>query len=152
MADITHRVGMKAPVSKVYAALSTVEGVAGWWTTHTSGSSRVGGTIEVRFHSTDGKEIGSMKMQVTALDPNKTVHWRVQAGPEEWVGTDVVFTLYQDGDYTIVLFAHKNWREVNEFTSHCSMKWATFMLSLRELAEAGTGHPSPNDVKIDNWN
>ena len=25
MADITHRVGMKAPVSKVYAALSTVE-------------------------------------------------------------------------------------------------------------------------------
>jgi len=34
MADITHRVGMKAPVSKVYAALSTVEGVAGWWTTH----------------------------------------------------------------------------------------------------------------------
>jgi hypothetical protein len=93
-----------------------------------------------------------MKMQVTALDPNKTVHWRVQAGPEEWVGTDVVFTLYQDGDYTIVLFAHKNWREVNEFTSHCSMKWATFMLSLRELAEAGKGKPSPNDVKIDNWN
>ena len=93
-----------------------------------------------------------MRVEVTALDPNKKVHWRVQAGPEEWVGTDVVFTLYQDGDYTIVLFAHKNWREVNEFTSHCSMKWATFMLSLRELAEAGTGHPSPNDVKIDNWN
>jgi uncharacterized protein YndB with AHSA1/START domain len=152
MTDISHRVGMKAPVSKVYAALSTIEGVSGWWTKHTSGSSRVGGTIEVRFHSTEGKEIGSMKMEVIALDPNKKVHWRVQAGPEEWVGTDVVFTLYQDGDYTIVLFAHKNWREVNEFTSHCSMKWATFMLSLRELAEAGTGHPSPNDVKIDNWN
>jgi hypothetical protein len=32
------------------------------------------------------------------------------------------------------------------------MKWATFMLSLRELAEAGKGKPSPNDVKIDNWN
>ena len=32
MADIIHRVGIKAPISKVYAALSTVEGVAGWWT------------------------------------------------------------------------------------------------------------------------
>ena len=29
MVDIIHRVGIKASVSKVYAALSTVEGVAG---------------------------------------------------------------------------------------------------------------------------
>ena len=28
MVDIIHRVGIKAPLSKVYAALSTVEGVA----------------------------------------------------------------------------------------------------------------------------
>jgi hypothetical protein len=29
MVDVIHRIGTKAPVSKVYAALSTVEGVAG---------------------------------------------------------------------------------------------------------------------------
>lgn len=28
MADIIHRVGIKAPISKVYAVLATVEGVA----------------------------------------------------------------------------------------------------------------------------
>jgi hypothetical protein len=32
------------------------------------------------------------------------------------------------------------------------MKWATFLLSLRELVETGTGRPSPDDLKIDNWN
>ncbi len=32
------------------------------------------------------------------------------------------------------------------------MKWATFMLSLREHVETGTGRPSPVDLKIDNWN
>ena len=32
MADIIHRIGIKSPISKVYAAISTVEGVAGWWT------------------------------------------------------------------------------------------------------------------------
>ena len=59
MADITHRVGIKAPSFQgLRSAIQTVEGVACWWQTHTSGSSRVGGTIEVRFHSTDGKEIG----------------------------------------------------------------------------------------------
>jgi len=152
MVDIIHRVGIKAPVSKVYAALSTVEGVAGWWTRETSGSSKIGGTIGVRFHSAEGKEIGRMDMEVVALESNKQVQWRVTAGPEEWVGTEVVFNLSQDGDYTIVLFGHKHWREASEFTSHCSMKWATFMLSLKELVETGKGKPSPDDVKIDNWN
>jgi uncharacterized protein YndB with AHSA1/START domain len=152
MADITHRVGIKAPLSEVYAAVSTVEGVAGWWTQQTSGSSKVGGTIGVRFHSPDGKEIGSMKMEVLTLDPNKKVQWRVISGPEEWVGTDVVFNLSQHGEYTIVLFGHKTWREANEFMAHCSMKWAIFMLSLKELVETGKGRPSPNDIKIDDWN
>lgn len=152
MPDINHRVGIKAPVSKVYAALSTVEGVAGWWTQQTSGSSKVGGTIGVRFHSPDGKEIGAMKMEVGALEPNKKVQWRFTSGPEEWVGTEVVYDLHQDGDYTIVLFGHKHWRESDEFMSHCSMKWATFLLSLRELVETGNGRPAPHDIKIDNWN
>ncbi|BFU93354.1 MAG: Activator of Hsp90 ATPase 1 family protein [Nitrospira sp.] len=152
MVDIMHRVGIKAPVAKVYAALSTVDGVTGWWTKHTSGSSKIGGTIEVCFHSTDGKEIGSMVMEVTALDADKTVRWRVASGPEEWMGTDVIFNLSQEGEYTIVLFAHKNWREASAFTSHCSMKWATFLLSLRDLVETGKGKPSPHDIKIDNWN
>ncbi len=114
MADIIHRVGIKAPLSKVYAALSTVEGIAGWWTQHTSGASKVGEKIGVRFHAADGKEIGSMNMEVKALDPNKKVHWCVTSGPEEWVGTDVIFTLSQQGEYTIVLFGHKNWRDANE--------------------------------------
>lgn len=152
MVDIIHRVGIKAPISKVYEALSTVEGVAAWWTKETSGSSKIGGTIGVRFLTLDGKQIGGMDMEVLALEPNKEVHWRVKAGPEEWIGTDVIFNLYQDGEYTIVLFAHKNWREAVEFTAHCSMKWAIFMLSLKELVETGKGKPSPNDIKIDNWN
>ena len=33
---------MKVPVSKVYAALSTVEGVAGWWTEAVLDSGRKG--------------------------------------------------------------------------------------------------------------
>ena len=45
MADIIHRVGIKAPPSKVYAALSTIEGAAGWWTTETTGDSESSGNI-----------------------------------------------------------------------------------------------------------
>ena len=149
MADIIHRVGIKAPISKVYAAVSTAEGVAGWWTKETTGA---GNEIDVRFRSPGGKEIGAMTMEVLAREPDKKVHWRFRQGPEEWIGTDAIFDLYQDGDYTILLFGHRNWREPVEFMAHCSMKWATFMLSLKELVETGRGSPSPNDIKIDNWN
>lgn len=152
MVQITHRVGIKAPISKVYAALSTVEGVAAWWTKKTTGVSKSGEKINVRFISPGGKEIGNMDIKVMELDPDKKVHWRFTSGPEEWIGTDVIFNLSQVDEYTIVLFSHKNWRELVEFTAHCSMKWATFMLSLKDLVETGSGKPSPEDVKIDNWN
>ncbi len=152
MVNIIHRVGIKAPLQEVYDAVSTIEGIAGWWTEDTSGTSQVGKTIVVRFHSADGKEIGSMNMEVTGLEPGKKVSWKFTAGPEEWIGTEATFDLQQEGDYTIIIFGHRNWRDQVEFTAHCSMKWGIFMLSLKELVEKGKGRPSPNDIKIDNWN
>lgn len=152
MIDIIHRVGIKAPPANVYAALSTVEGLAGWWTQDTRGASGPGGSIDFAFNTPGGERIGGMTMEVTALEPDTAVRWRCTAGPEEWIGTDVTFDLSQDGDYTIVRFGHRNWREAVEFTEHCSMKWAVFMLSLKDLVETGKGRPSPRDIKIDNWN
>ena len=152
MVDIIHKVGIKAPVSKVYAALSTVDGIAGWWTRETTGESRPGGKIRFRFHSPSGDELGSVDAEVLELVPNERVRWRVKSGPAEWVGTDVTFELSRSGDLTLVLFGHRNWREAVEFTAHCSMKWATFLLSLKELVETGQGRPSPDDLKIDDWN
>src|SRR5262245_46112775 len=151
MVDIIHRVGIKAPIAKVYAALATIEGVAGWWTKETTGVSKPGGNIEFNFSTPSGERIGGFSMQVAAPHPNKEVHWRCTSGPEEWIGTDVTFKLSQDGDYAIVRFGHRNWREAGEFTEHCSTKWATFMLSLKDLVETGQGKPAPNDVKISNW-
>jgi len=91
-------------------------------------------------------------MEVQELNKNKDVRWRCVEGPEEWVGTDITFQLSEQDNQTIVLFGHRNWREAVEATAHCSMKWATFLLSLREYVETGKGKPSPHDLKIDNWN
>jgi len=150
MVDIIHKIGIKAPLSKVYEAVSTPKGVAGWWTRETTG--RAGGAMTSVFHSPDGKEIGRMDFDLLKAEPGKKVQWRFTAGPEEWVGTDLTFELSRDGDQTLIVFGHRNWREAVEFMAHCSMKWATFLLSLREFVETGKGRPSPDDLKIDNWN
>jgi uncharacterized protein YndB with AHSA1/START domain len=153
--DIVHRIGIKAPAAKVYGALATVDGLAGWWTEDTSGSSKPGGHVAFRFRSAAGDEIGGFGMDVLELTPQHKVHWRVNDGPAEWVGTEIEFLLSQQDGYTIVMFGHRRWRGEREgeaeFMAHCSTKWATFLLSLRELVETGQGQPSPNDLKISNW-
>lgn len=150
MFDILHRVGIRAPASDVYAALATPEGIAGWWTTQTTGDRQVGGRLNFRF-TADGVEIGAFDMKIIQLEPGARVAWQVLAGPAEWLDTTISFTLRQEKDFTIVLFRHEGWREPVEFMYHCSTKWAVFLMSLKALVEEGKGRPSPADVRVGDW-
>ena len=144
--DILHRIGIEdASPDKVYNALTTVDGLAGWWTRDTRGTVDVGDVLEFRFPP------GGFDMEVVALDPPTQVRWRVTDGPQEWIGTTVEWDLRQDGAYTIVLFAHRGWADEVELMHHCSTKWASYLLSLKALIETGTGAPSPDDVQISDW-
>jgi uncharacterized protein YndB with AHSA1/START domain len=151
MVDILHRVGIKSSLNETYQALATRQGVAGWWTEDVQGQSRAGETLGFRF-STDGREIGRFETKVLELRPNELVRWQVTDGPAEWIGTHISFELKKEGEYAIVLFRHQGWKEPVEFMHHCSTKWATFLMSLKALVETGQGTPSPQDIKIDNWN
>lgn len=152
MVDITHRIGIKSPATQVYKALTSLEGLGHWWTEEVTGDgNKVGGKIEFTFRTRTGELRGTIVMEVKALTPQKEVRWRCIEGPAEWIGTDINFQLIQQDNQTTVLFGHRNWREEVEFTSHCSMKWATFLLSLREYVETGKGKPAPDDLAIDNW-
>lgn len=152
MFHIAHRLGVKAPIDRTYLALTTLAGVCGWWTEDATGSAALNGELQLKFKDPGGDVKGSMIFQVAAQALDQHVRWTCKEGPPEWVGTDVVFDLKTEGDHTIVLFSHRNWREDVEFMSHCSLKWAVFLLSLRALVETGVGKPSPRDLKIDNWN
>ena len=148
MVDILHRVGVQSPTpEKVYDALTTVDGLAGWWTDDTHGSAaEVGGVVEFRF-----PPVGGFDMEVLEARPSEKVSWRVVDGPAEWIGTTIDWRLSRSGDHTIVLFSHAGWAEPGEFLSHCSTKWASYLLSLKALVETGAGAPSPGDVRISDW-
>jgi uncharacterized protein YndB with AHSA1/START domain len=150
MADILHRVGIRSSSDEVYKALTTRQGLAGWWTDDTQGESKLGELLKFRF-SADGKEIGGFDMKVLELLPARRVLWQVVGGPEEWIGTKISWELKQEGEYSIVLFKHLDWKEPVEFMHHCSTKWAIFLMSLKSLVETGKGAPSPHDVRIGNW-
>jgi uncharacterized protein YndB with AHSA1/START domain len=149
MVDILHRVGIVAPIDDVFAALTTIDGLAGWWTEDTSGDAGVDGVIKFRFK--DAPPPGGFDMLVLETEPGQRVEWEVVGGADEWVGTRIRFDLKEEDGFTIVLFSHLDWREPVEFMHHCSTKWATFLMSLKKLVETGQGEAAPNDVKISNW-
>jgi uncharacterized protein YndB with AHSA1/START domain len=144
MAEIHHRIGIASPAADVYRALTTNEGLAGWWTGDTRGAGPVGAVIELRFNG------GGPDFEVTELQPDKLVAWRHTGNiPEEWMGTEVTFQLEQGSEQTIVKFCHSDWHEASDFMGHCSTKWAVFLLSLKQLLETGAGKPFPDDIQID---
>jgi uncharacterized protein YndB with AHSA1/START domain len=146
MVDILHRIGAKGTSSdRVYEAITTLDGLAAWWTQDTTGGTDVGEVIAFRFPQ------GGFDMRVAELVPGRRVLWEVVDGPPEWVGTTVSWDLHEQDGWTIVLFAHAGWSEPVEFMHHCSTKWATFLMSLKGLVESGAGAPAPRDVEISDW-
>ncbi len=138
MPDILHRVGIKSTPQKVFKALSTIDGLSHWWIVGTEGNPKQGGIIDFEF----------AKMRVMESKPNKVVKWKCVNGPKEWVGTDLTFELKAKKDETFVLFTHANWNKSDQFMRHCSTKWATFLLSLKNWVEREEGRPAPYDIQI----
>ncbi len=138
MPDILHRVGIAARPEHVFGALTNLSGLRGWWISTATGEPSAGGEVDFGFCT----------MEVLAAEPNQLVHWRCVRGPEEWVGTEVNFRLREEAGQTVVLFKHANWKEPVEFMHHCSTKWGTFLISLRDSLESSGGRPAPFDLKI----
>ncbi|MBY0314785.1 MAG: SRPBCC domain-containing protein [Bdellovibrionales bacterium] len=152
MPNIIHRVGIKSELNHVFQAISSIEGLSHWWTKNTKGVSEENGEIVFTFKEDSGVVLGEMKMKVVQRLPNERMEWICLAGPEDWVGTSFTFDLKKENEFTILNFGHRNWAQETESMAHCNMKWGTFLLSLKNYVETGKGRPSPEDIKIDNWN
>jgi uncharacterized protein YndB with AHSA1/START domain len=143
MANICLSIGTRASASTLLNALTTVDGLKAWWTSGTSGNPAQGGTIEFRFGGN-----GGFDMRVVKSDDTQ-VQWECVSGPEDWLGTRLEFEIQKSDTQNKLMFRHAGWRSENPHFHHCSTKWATFLLSLRDLVESGQGRPFPNDVKIE---
>jgi uncharacterized protein YndB with AHSA1/START domain len=142
MSEILHKIKVNAPKASVYRALSNLEGLSSWWTSTTSGGSAPGETLLFRFGEHE------VRMRVEELEADKRVAWECTDPTGEWAGTKLTFELSEEAGRTTLMFGHRAWREATPFLAHCSMKWATFLLSLREYAETGTGKPYPLDIAV----
>ena len=66
MVDILHRVGIEAPIAKVYKTLTTLEGNRAWWDSTATGDAAGGGTLTFFKHD----------FQVVEATPDQRVRWK----------------------------------------------------------------------------
>ncbi|HUN36347.1 MAG TPA: SRPBCC family protein [Trebonia sp.] len=132
-ADLT----ISAPLDAVFVAVSSVEGLSGWWTTAASGSPEPGG--ELRFAFRDGVAVMRVEDRTPTLE-----RWTClgHSGQPEWAGTTVTFRLTETSRATTRLqFTHGGLRPELDCYGHCSAGWNYLMSSLAAYAETGTGSP-----------
>lgn len=130
----------------VFKALTTPQGIAGWWTTDSHMTSGQGGELVVRFGNT------FKKFRVTHLEPGRQVTWScldayldvpgIITKPREWIGTTIVFELQSDGQaVTLLQMEHKGLTPAVECHDLCAQGWGQFLGSLKAYCETGKGSP-----------
>jgi uncharacterized protein YndB with AHSA1/START domain len=132
--SINHLFHINASREKVFEALSTIEGLANWWTTQTSGDPALGGTLEFRFG-----QMGGPDMKITELKPGEKLSWECLGSPHGWVGHRLHFNLDENEGKTRVRFSHDGWTQQDDFHAICNFSWARYMESLRQYCQTGKG-------------
>ena len=80
-------------------------------------------------------------MEVTTIEENILVEWKVKQGDEQWVETIIRFEIIPQEAGVHLRFAHKEWRAQTDFLGHCSFQWGKYLMSLKKLLETGKGEP-----------
>jgi uncharacterized protein YndB with AHSA1/START domain len=138
MKSIYHRLLIQAPVEKVYEALTTQEGLAGWWTPDTIAKPETGSIAKFTFDNY------FKEMQIEELKPYSNVKWLCLKGYADWVGTKLNFELQPHDKRTVLFFHHDGWKAYTPEFASCSYDWALFFRSLKFLCETGKGFPYPD--------
>ncbi len=137
MATSAHKITIDAPKEEVFEALTTLDGLKGWYSPEVSGQGEKGG--EVTFSFTE-KE-GPFKWNVTEAERGSLVRWKCIQGPGKAAGTTATFHLSGSGDKTVVSLDHEGFQESDEKLKTCNTLWGALMHHLKQFVE--TEQPKP---------
>ena len=132
MPDILHDFPIQAPHDRVFAAISTPQGLDTWWTKRSSGTPTQGAEYELWF----GPE-HDWRARVTRCVPGSEFELTMTHSDEDWNGSKVGFRLETRGNSTWTTFRHTGWRAANDHFRTSSFCWAMYLRVLRRNVEHG---------------
>lgn len=137
--DYTATVTFTHRRADVLDALTTTEGITGWWS-EVTGDAQQGG--ELRF--TFGGDAPGLLVHVDEASAHR-VQWTAVSCPilADWDGTVLHFDVVdRPGGGCTLTFRHAGLTPDVECFEFCAPSWDHFLLaSLRDFVETGVGHP-----------
>ena len=135
--DYQKTIRVHAEPGALFDALTTLPGLAGWWTSVT-GSGDTGGELRFSFGS------GTCVVHVDEATRPSAVRWTVTecAFVPDWEGTRPTFTITLLDDGACELhFRHGGLTSELDCIEECTRGWDHFIVSLRDYVETGRGMP-----------
>lgn len=143
-ADYQQAIRVQASPDAVFDAITTVSGLAAWWTPVT-GSGGTGGELRFMMGSPD-----PLVIKVEQATRPAHVQWAVMECDflADWVGTRPAFTITAAGaGASEVRFRHHGLTPELECFAMCANGWNHYLLaSLRDYVETGVGSPRGSEA------
>jgi uncharacterized protein YndB with AHSA1/START domain len=140
--DYQSRLTLTASADAVFDALTTIEGLSGWWTPVT-GDGLAGGELTFSFGPA-----AQAVMRVDAAERGVGVRWtNLACVVADWVGTTLHFDIEATpAGGTELRFRHAGLTPRLECFRDCKSGWDHFIPSLRAYVETGVGNPNQSEA------
>lgn len=137
MTEIHQEIKIRASRERVFAALTTAEGLRGWISWQVGGQGKPGDTWLFEF-----AERPALRWEVTESTPLIRVAWQCVGGASDTIGTVAVVKLFQcEPADTLVELTHSGWPGTGGNYPSCNATWGSLLHHLKQYVE--TGVPSP---------
>ncbi len=143
MPDILHELPIKAPIDRVFHAVSTPAGLDTWWTKHSAGVPEEGAAYELSF----GPEY-QWRATVTRCIPNVEFELQLVHADTDWLDTRVGIRLESRAGATWLQFHHTGWPSLNEHHRVSCTCWAMYLRILRRSLENGEAVPYEDRLDV----
>jgi len=121
---------------KLFQAITTEAGLAGWITPKAKAQATVGSMTELTFDS--GNTLG---FRIETLERPGRVIWAPAQAPAEWLESRLTFAISSAGSASTLIFSHSGLPEgypAYGFFTYC---WGQYIRSLKLFLETGIGEP-----------
>lgn len=139
MPDIMHYLKIHAPADEVYRAITTADGIRGWWTRDAALEPKVGSIGEFGFN---GRRFVAI-LKIVELKQPTQVKWQITNSA--WSGDTIEFDPSAEEKDTRLFFAHRGFAQADQRYASATTRWGFYLLSLKQYLETGKGRPNPDD-------
>lgn len=136
-----HVVDIDADASAIFQAITTRDGLAGFWTSDCDAQAAIGTVSRFGF---PGAPV-DLRIRVDGLEPNKSVSWACLGDFPHWAGTTVTWEIApaSPGPGSTVSFRQDGWGDEYPEVEYAKVNytWGRIVGALKSYAESGTPDP-----------